>query len=117
MNQVDGPDYAGLGVPLPYLRYSGVSSMEFDVMPHVFVLNLITLTLMLWLFTRPIAQSIRTSHKLEAGVAVLGLGGVVVGCGFVALLVATGSWRPVASIGDSYGSWSEYRPVGLDAKL
>lgn len=113
MSQVDGPDYAGLGIPLPYLRYSGVSSMEFSAMPHVYLLNLAALTLVLWLLTRLIARRIRTGSKLEAGVAVLGLTGVVMGCGFVALVVATGSWRPVGSIGDTYGSWSEYRPVGL----
>src|ERR1043165_8401429 len=40
----DGPASAVFGMPLPYVRWSGVSSMEYEFMLSVFIANILILS-------------------------------------------------------------------------
>src|SRR5215213_2704272 len=42
-SQEDGPASAVYGMPLPYIRWAGVSSMEYELMPLILILNLVIL--------------------------------------------------------------------------
>jgi hypothetical protein len=113
MSQSDGPDFAAVGIPLPYQTYSGVSSMEFFFMPHVYIFNLAVLTALLLPVARLIAQRPCVSLQFQSIAALGGAAAIVVGLGVVAVFVTTGTWRPVGSIGSDFGKYREYRPVGL----
>jgi hypothetical protein len=113
MSEADGPDYAAVGIPLPYQTYSGVSSMEFLFMPHIYIVNLAVLTVLLWPVARLIARYPRVSPKIQSIAALGGAAAVVVGLACSVLLLAIGAWRPVGSIGSDLGTYREYRPIGL----
>lgn len=51
LSQSDGPAYPAYGFPLPYYIQNGVSSMEYDLMPHVYVLNIILIAIILYFLT------------------------------------------------------------------
>jgi hypothetical protein len=36
----DGPAYNAYGLPLPFRQFSGISSMKFNAMPHVYLLDI-----------------------------------------------------------------------------
>ena len=48
LDQTDGPAYAAQGFPLPFWMWNGVASLEYDFMPHVYVLNAVILFLLFY---------------------------------------------------------------------
>ena len=71
-SQADGPASAVFGMPLPYIEWSGVSSMEYEFMPQVYVLNILLLLALAWpitsLLLRRLAEK-RTRFRIGLGVA------------------------------------------------
>src|SRR5689334_18455159 len=45
----DGPVWAVFGAPLPYERFSGVSSEHYDFVPYLYLLNIVILSGLAWL--------------------------------------------------------------------
>jgi hypothetical protein len=52
LSPVDGPASAVFSVPFPYVRWTGVSSLEYEFMPLVYVLNIPALSALVWPLTR-----------------------------------------------------------------
>lgn len=110
----NGPIPGAYGAPFPYVRLSMATSLEYDVMVPVYLINITLLSLaayplVRWLVGRLKCQSLRTR-----------LGGVGAGlCGLVIawrllLLVVLGIWVPTASIAFGGGEeYTEFRPVGI----
>jgi hypothetical protein len=46
--QQDGPAAAVFGMPLPYIRWGGVSSLEYDFMPLAYAFNTLILLALFW---------------------------------------------------------------------
>ena len=107
----NGPVSAAFGLPLPYIRWSGASSLQYDVMVHVYLINIATLSLV----TYPVVRAISGRARLAPRRAALGAIGVAL-CGLVvawrALLLALSVWIPASSITLSE-SYLDFRPVGV----
>ena len=106
----DGPAYPAVGFPLPYAVASHVSSLEFVLMPHVLVLNLLLVGAAVYPLVQFLNRAIASKLMLRrfAFVALIVLGG---GVGALRLLsLAFG--HPVLSIGDgTYLVYQDLRPV------
>ena len=108
----DGPAYIAQGMPLPYLMWNGVASLEHNFMPHVYVLDLVLIGLVLF----PVVRWLMS--KRSAGMQNLfGAIGCALLLGHVALtiaLVSGGVYRPVASLElEGFYRYSEFRPVKI----
>jgi hypothetical protein len=109
----DGPAYPVLGFPLPYAVPSHASSLEFSFMPHVFVLNLLLISLLLFPIIRTLHRGIR--HKVALRRWVVRVASVLlVGLCFIRGLSFTFG-HPVASIGSAWLPYRDLRPVGLSS--
>jgi hypothetical protein len=112
----DGPAAAVFGVPIPYQRWNGFSSLEYHFAPHLYVLNILLVALALFPALR---HAMRRVAPLQSrlGDRVLRSAGVLLCLGNFAVTyvaLAGGLWRPVLNIGHSPGrAYSEYRPVRL----
>ncbi|MBV9928892.1 MAG: hypothetical protein JOZ96_28025 [Acidobacteria bacterium] len=116
----DGPASAVYGMPLPYIRWSGVSSMEYIYMPSILIVNLVILSaigfpLVSWAVRKvaPPGQGGRRRLLSFAGVVLLlGVGA------WTALLVQSGFYKiSVANIAHGgYEAYSEFRPVRFTFK-
>src|SRR6187399_2755691 len=60
-NQDSGPAFAVTGMPLPYMHYSGVSSLEYLFMPHVYAANLFLLAALVY----PVCRILATPGKVR----------------------------------------------------
>ena len=119
-SQEDGPASAVFGMPLPYIRWSGVSSMEYLYMPSALIVNILLLfamafPLVSWAVRKvaPPGQNIRRGLMSFAGFILL-----LSSSALTILLVQSGLYKiPVSIIGeDAYGTYSEFRPVGFSFK-
>lgn len=114
-NPEDGPAYAAFGMPLPYITYSGVSSAEFLLMPHVYVFNIAALLLVLAPLVRYLSR--QPQKRAPQSLVWFGAASTVVVClvaGTFALELGIGMLRTVDSIGiEGYGRYQELRPVGF----
>ena len=115
-NSQDSPGYFGIGFPLPYARLTGASSLEYSVMPHVYLLDLVFIGALLYPFLRFILVRIAAKSLTAATiVACSGLAFLLLVVIALSALVAISGWYiPVMSIGDSY--WS-YRPTFIWLQL
>jgi hypothetical protein len=115
-HQSDGPGYAAYGIPLPFVQYGGWSSLHYQYMPHVFVLNVLLLSLLAYPFVRwPLR---RISSSANAG-RIVGIAGLVV-CGLVIavqLSFALTFFHPVSAISGPWESYWSFRPVGLTGQV
>lgn len=115
-NQEDGPASAVFGLPLPYIRYSGVSSLEYFYMPSILILNLLILfiiafPLVSWAVKRVASPD---QSRRRSVVSVVGL----------VLLLSVGSWNifllihriPVSTVASGYETYSEFRPIRFSFK-
>ena len=108
--QPDGPGSMAFGFPLPYAEPTGVSSMEFFYMPHVWLLNLALLAVVTYpLFAFVLRRIASRSTFLlraasSAGLVVLLLTGVF------HLMMFSDIGHAVGSISSRYGeSYWSYR--------
>jgi hypothetical protein len=137
---VDGPASAVWGMPLPYIRWSTVSSMEYFWMPAVFVLNIALLFAVAYPLISWLVSAARTSvgtpvsdrlpqntvdhlqgRRSRALVTMLTFGGALLVLTFTAwigLQIYMGVYRiPVSNIAnENYESYTDLRPVGFGFK-
>lgn len=104
----NGPMSPAFGMPLPYLRPSLVTSLEYLVMPHVYILNILILAMM----TFPAVSAIVS--RLRSVRIALWLGAAL--CAVVAtwriFLLSLPVWVPERTIAIAE-RYSEFRPVGV----
>ena len=114
LDRSDGPAYAAHGMPLPYWMWNGVSSLEHDFVPHVYILNIILLGLLLfpvirWIFDRLVSRDSKWLRTAIAAAGVLLLATHVV---LMLILVSVGFYRPATSLGlGDYYRYTDFRPV------
>jgi hypothetical protein len=116
MNRTEGPLYATTGLPLPYAMPTGASSMQFDVMPQVYVLNMVILCLLAYPLHRVFVNRVGASTEsvLRLWVGGVGLTLCVVIVAVVIFLLGTKQVFPVLTFGDSpYSRYIEFRPVAI----
>jgi hypothetical protein len=109
--QADGPGYYAIGIPLPYAEPTGASSMEYFLMPHLYVLDTVVLAgamslLVLKLLPSTDALRSRTGHA----VAIAGSIALLLVGGWQAMIFTTG-WWPVTSIATKPDRYFDYRPT------
>lgn len=111
----DGPASAVFGAPIPYERWWGASSLVYEFVPHFYGLNILVLFAIALPIVRRAAEHLeRRWPRAYGAIAICG----AVLCALVvarhALVLATGLWRPVASIErPPYDSYEVLRPVGM----
>ena len=116
LNQVDGPAYAALGMPLPYLMRDGATSLGYYFMPHAYMVNVALMSAGVFFLTRHALN--RTAHpRTKLTPALLGAFGallVIVHLSLLAFVISIGSYRPVALIElEGYLRYTELRPVAV----
>lgn len=112
-SQTDGPASAVFGMPLPYIRWTGVSSEEYAFMPLVYVLNVLVLSALAWPLTRLLLRRLPEKRSsIRTGLGLTGFTLALVVTAGVAVLMSIGAWRPTSSLalyrGDTY---FDLRPV------
>jgi hypothetical protein len=142
-NATDGPVSAVWGMPLPYIRWSTVFSMEYFWMPTVFILNLALLFAAIYPLVAWLVSVARTSvralemdragdehlqsgfarrtlivHALDPGLTFVGALLVILFCTWIGLQIYTGIYKiPVSNIAnENYESYTDLRPVGFGFK-
>lgn len=100
LSEEDGPAAAVFGMPLPYIWWNGVSSLEYDFIPLLGALNVLALFALAWpltrLLLRPFSER-RSAIRIALGTIGLALALVVlIG---VAFLIDVGALQPTVSIG------------------
>jgi hypothetical protein len=112
-SQEDGPAAAVFGMPFPYIRWGGVSSLEYEFMPLVSALNVLTPLALAWPMTRLLLWSLgerRSGIRIVLGV--IGLALALVVSADIALLIGVGAWQPTASIRlDEQDTYFDLRPL------
>jgi len=107
----DGPLSAVFGFPFPYVRWSLASSLQYLVLPHVYLANVGMLSLLTYFLVRRLVPAEPGSpRRLRMGLLGLTLCTVVVA--WRIFLLEGSSWLPVRSI-ELAESYREFRPVGL----
>ncbi len=109
----DGPGWAVYGFPVPYLRFGGVSSLQYDVALHFWLLNIALGALAIRRPVSALLEVFRTSAKRRAcgAFAAVGLAGLLA---TRILMLVLGFWRPVLTTNSSYAAtYADLRPVRL----
>lgn len=116
LSQSDGPAYAAQGMPLPYWMWNGVASLEHDFLPHIYILNVILLSLLLfpvvrWVLNRGIFTRLKWLRHVIAGVGFLLL---ISHVALTILMVSSGYYRPEKTLGlEDYYRYADFRPVRI----
>jgi hypothetical protein len=112
-SQEDGPAAAVFGMPFPYIRWAGASSLEYDFMPLVYALNVLVLFALAWPLTRLLLWSfVERRSGIRTALGTIGLALTLVVLAGIAFLIGVGAWQPTASIG-LYGqdTYFDLRPL------
>lgn len=110
-DQSDGPASAVFGAPFPYTRASGATSLEFETVPYLYVLNLAFWCLLAWPLVRRLVA--RASGR-PAQIATVG-GGVLL-CAVVVIWNLVGCravWSPAQLMDEPWEAYRQLRPVGF----
>jgi hypothetical protein len=62
----DGPGYFAYGLPFPFRAFSGVSSLEYNFLPFVYVLDLVLMTALFLRAAIPVARKVRAMSRFAA---------------------------------------------------
>lgn len=118
-SQEDGPASAVFGMPFPYIRWAGVSSMEYELMPSILIVNIVILFAIAFPFVSWAVKKVASSEQGRRR-SMLSLAGVFLLLSIgarTALLVQFGIYKiPVSTIASSYETYSEFRPVRFTFK-
>ncbi len=113
LDQSDGPGYIIQGMPLPYWRWSGASSLDYIYLPHIYIVNLIILAVLFFPLVSWVLN-IKIFQVLMAKIYLAVFGGLLF---TTYLVVGTGMhtfYRPVSSLGlEGYYKYMDFRPVKL----
>jgi hypothetical protein len=114
-SQEDGPAAAVFGMPFPYIRWAGASSLEYDFMPLVCALNVLALLALAWPLTRLLLRSFgERSRGMRIVLGIIGLALALVVSAGIAFAISVGAWQPTASIApDGRDTYFDLRPVRL----
>ncbi len=108
----DGPASAVYGMPFPYERWSGASSLQYDFVPHLYILNLAVLCAATWPLFRRLSR--RWPDLSDRRMAAVGLGLFILVGGWHGFCLSSNLWSPVLSLERApYDSYCELRPVGV----
>lgn len=116
---VDGPVQAAWGMPLPYVRWSGVSSLEYFWMPVVFILNIIFLFAILYPLVSLLIWKSGSIERLWVRRFVGSVGAILIALNALlfAFQIYVGLLKiPVENISDDFTAYSELRPVAFGYK-
>lgn len=117
-SQEDGPASAVFGMPLPYTRWTGVSSLEYEFMSSIFILNILILSAVAFPFVSWVVGRVAPTDRVRRRNA-LGFAGLVLLLGHGALsilLLQAGFYRPVPTIASGYETYGEFRPIRFTFK-
>ena len=135
-SQSDGPASAVWGMPLPYIRWSTVSSMEYFWMPSVLVLNILLLFAAVFPFVSWVLRKTETrapqgnegvappaavplvERLLRATLTVFGAVLILLYCSSLWFQIHIGVYKvPVANVAhENYETYSDFRPVHFGFK-
>jgi hypothetical protein len=116
INQSDGPSYAAFGMPFPYFQFSGVSSLQYNFMPHIYLLNLLLLCAIAFIIVRVAMRYLLSERhtRIRLFIGITGLALIGGRIAIIILLLSTGYFIPRRSIGiPGYESYTDFRPVGF----
>jgi len=107
----DGPGYFGYGLPFPFRAFSGVSSLEYNFLPFVYLLDLVLMMVLFLPKTILMARKVREMSRIGAyWLATVGALLVVI-LAWINALAISSNWvipsQTLDSVGDKYFS---YRP-------
>ena len=114
LDRSDGPAYAAHGMPLPYWMWNGVASLEHDFVAHIYILNIVILSLLLFPVVRLIFDRLVSPDSKSLRIAISGVGVVLLAIhvAIMLLLVSVGFFRPTTSLSlDGTYSYTDFRPV------
>jgi hypothetical protein len=98
-SQEDGPAAAVFGMPFPYIRWGGASSLEYDFMPLVCALNVLALLALAWPLTRLLLRSFgERRNGIRIALGTIGLALALFVFAGIASLIGVGAWQPTTSI-------------------
>jgi hypothetical protein len=112
-SQEDGPASAVFGMPFPYVRWGGVSSLEYDFIPLLYVLNNLALLALAWPLARRLLRSFDARWRsLRIALGSIGLALALVVLAGIAELTGYGLWQPTTSL-NPYGpdGYFDLRPL------
>ena len=118
-SQADGPASAVFGMPLPYIRWSGVSSMEYIYMPSILIVNIVILSAIAFPFVSWAVKKVASPNQgkrrrmlsLAGAVLLLSIGA------WTTFLVQSGHYKiPVSTIASGYETYNEFRPIRFTFK-
>jgi hypothetical protein len=112
-NPTDGPAWAAYGLPLPYRQFSGVSSLTFNIMPHVLLLNILLLAALAYPIARMVDRRLARAGRVTSAVTAIP--------GILLLLLSLATlWLDVAfgfhianTFSAGYDRYWSYRPIGI----
>ena len=114
LDRSDGPAYAAQGMPLPYWMWNGVSSLEHDFVPHVYILNTILLCVLMypvvrWVLDRAVSRTwFRSLFGAFGSILLLSHIALTV------LMISVGYFRPTTTLTlDGYYRYTDFRPVRI----
>jgi hypothetical protein len=118
----DGPGYFGYGLPFPFRAFSGVSSLEYNFLPFVYLLDLVLMTALFLPRTIFVARKVEAMSRIGAySLATVGTLLVVILVWINALAISS-HWvipsQTLDSVGDKYFSyrpWIVMRALGRHA--
>lgn len=112
-SQVSGPASAVFGMPLPYIQWSGASSLEYEFVPLAYLLNVLLLLTLAWPITRLLLRKLSEKRSgIRVGLGVAGLTVTVLITVVVVWLMSVGAWRPTSSLTrPPYYTYSDFRPI------
>ena len=115
MSQEDGPGYAAFGMPLPYRQFGGASSLEYEFMPHIYLLNLIILCAIAFPLVRWAIKwlSAMTHARWQFVVGVTGIALLATRVALLVLAISIKMLNPTNSIGSPHEPYVDFRPVGF----
>lgn len=110
-NQSDGPTSAAFGIPFPYWHFGGSSSLEYDFMPQIYILNIVVLWVILFPLIRWIINFLVTNKKYKTILGFIGLSMIFCRAALFIFLLFIGVNNPTLTIGDSSEPYFDFRPV------
>jgi hypothetical protein len=115
-NTAEWVDSAALGFPFPYMKWSGVSSMQYDVMVHIYAFNVLIITAVIFIFLRKIYAQVlpATKNKTHIAISFLSLLCLILVLVLSILLFQNQGLTSVMNIAHSENGaqYMDYRPVG-----
>jgi hypothetical protein len=116
LSQSDGPAYAALGMPLPYLMRDGARSSAYYFMPHAYIFNVVLLSGLVFLGVRCVRNraTLPNVKWVRPTAGLIGSLSVVAHVAYLSLAVSTDSYQPAPILQlQGYFRYAELRPAAV----